>query len=449
MLAAMGRLSVNARLLIAALILVGLILPLAGIMLSYNFKQSVTTAFDERLRSLLNVVIAGIEYDPNSRSLNMVRSLGDPRFERVFSGWYWQATDGVELSLTSRSLWDQRLAVSGESGLQLSNQPGPRGEPLRVIERDIKLSNLQSTLHLSVAASRQELDAEVDRFGRLLWLSLAGLGVLLLAGLAIQIRWGLSPLRRIRGNLREVENGQSQRLATDFPSELKALAEAINLVLERDEQLIERGRAAAGNLAHALKTPVTVRKTHCERLPEAQARPLLNELQRLDDAVRHHLARASAAGATPLTRTTGLSEALEAVVTGIGRMAQRRGLVLQSQPLPDAKVRMDAQDLQEIVGNLLENAVKWASTTVVFDCEIVADRLLLRIADDGAGLTEAQRVEALERGRMLDERRSGSGLGLAIVSELVALYGGAFELGTAEQGGLLATVSLPVTQEST
>lgn len=447
--AAMERLSVNARLLIAALALVGVVLPLAGIMLNYNFKQSVTTAFDERLRSLLNVVIAGIEYDPNSRSLNMLRSLGDPHFERVFSGWYWQASDGGELSLTSRSLWDQRLAVSDGPGLQFSNQPGPRGELLRVIERDIKLSNLQATLHLSVAASRQELDAEVSRFSRLLWLSLVGLGVLLLAGLAIQIRWGLSPLRRIHGNLREVESGQSQRLDTDFPVELKALAEAINLVLERDQQLIERGRAAAGNLAHALKTPVTVLKTHCERLPEEQARPLLQELQRLDDAVRHHLARASAAGATPLTRTTDVREALEPVVTGIDRMAQRRGLTLKSPPLPQARVRMDAQDMQEIMGNLLENAVKWARTTVVFGCEIDADTLRLWVADDGEGLTEAQCAEALERGRMLDERRSGSGLGLAIVSELVALYGGRFELGRAEQGGLLATVSLPVVRGTT
>ncbi|WP_165855911.1 sensor histidine kinase [Marinobacter sp. JSM 1782161] len=437
-------LSINTRLLVAALVLVLLALPLAGVLLRYNFEQSVTTAFDQRLRSLLNVLVAGVEYDPASGDLSMARSLGDPRFEQVFSGSYWQVSDGNGLALTSRSLWDQRLATADRSGLHIGDRNGPRNQRLRVVERDVELPNLPATLHLAVAASREDLDAEVTRFGRLLWWSLAGLGGLLLAGLALQIRWGLSPLRRIHANLRRVETGEDERLETGFATELNDLAEAMNGVLERDRHLIERGRTAAGNLAHALKTPSSVLRAYCERLPESEARPLLTELDRLDAAVRHHLARASAAGGAPLSRVARVDETLAPVVTGIGRMAERQGLACRAAPMPQGRVRMDPQDLQEIAGNLLENALKWASSALFFRVSLEEERLTMRVADDGPGMTPEQCAEALERGRRLDESRAGSGLGLAIVTELVALYGGDVQLGRADEGGLQVEVSLPV-----
>ncbi|MDV6319671.1 sensor histidine kinase [Chromohalobacter sp. HP20-39] len=440
----LARTSIRARLLITSLLLVMVALPLAGTGLVYNFRDAVTTAFDARLESWLNVLLAGVQLDAQNEDLRMTRSLGDPRFERVFSGWYWQVRDNAGKTLTSRSLWDQRLPVDNVSGLNVRNVEGPRGKHLRVIERDIRLPGHAETFHVSVAAPREELNTEVARFEWLLGLSLLALGALLLIGLAIQIRWGLAPLRRMHANLRAVESGDDDSLETHFlPDELARLARAMNGVLERDKRLIERGRNAAGNLAHALKTPVSVLTTLAERFPPDTRDRLHGELGRIDDAVRHHLARASAAGGVVLAGKVDAAQALAPVLEGLTRMGQRRGIQLTQSLADDLKVRMEAQDLQELVGNLLENAMRWADSQVTLNFHPQAGGVELLIEDDGPGMSDEQRDAALTRGTRLDERRSGSGLGLAIVEDLMTLYGGRLSLSRASLGGLAARVWLP------
>lgn len=440
----LARTSIRARLLIASLLLVMVALPLAGTGLAYNFRDSVTTAFDDRLESLLNVLLAGVQLDPQSNELSMTRSLGDPRFGRVFSGWYWQVSDDDGQTLTSRSLWDQRLPIDNATGVTVREVEGPRGVVLRVIERDIRLPGHAETLHVSVAASREELDTEVVRFEWLLGLSLLALGALLLVGLAVQIRWGLAPLRRMHTNLRAVESGDADSLETHFlPDELARLAGAMNGVLERDRRLIERGRHAAGNLAHALKTPVSVLTTLAERFPDETRDRVQGELGRIDDAVRHHLARASATGGGVLVGKIDVGKTLAPVLDGLTRMGERRGVRLDAELAADLSVRMDAQDLQELVGNLLENALRWASSQVSLRFYPQGAGVVLVIEDDGPGMSEAQREAALARGARLDERRSGSGLGLAIVEDLMTLYGGQLSLSRASLGGLAARVWLP------
>lgn len=435
--------SLSRRLLAASLALVLVILPLAGAGLAYNFREAVTASFDQRLRSLLQVVLADLDYNPTEQRLQISRTLGDARFERVFSGWYWQIRDDDGTSLVSRSLWDQRLPVSMADGVTLRNISGPRGEPLRVIERDVQLAGHPQRLHVSVAASQEDLDAEVARFEWLLGLSLLTLGVLLLGGLAVQIRWGLAPLRRLHANLTRIEAGQEQRLDTRLPGELSELATAMNEVLERDRRLIERGRSAAGNLAHALKTPVSVLQALSDRLPEGERRQVRDELGRIDQAVRHHLARASAAGGATLAGRVHLGEAIAPVVDGLARLAGRRGIALERDIDASLAVRMDPQDLQELVGNLLDNALRWAGRRVTLRVAGEAGGVRLSIEDDGPGMSAEQREAALARGARLDERRSGSGLGLAIVEDLMTLYGGTLSLDDSPLGGLAAHVWLP------
>lgn len=432
------RLGITARLLSAALLLVILILPIAGAMLAYNFQRSATAAFDQRLESLLNVVLAGIAYDPINHRLLMQKDLGDPRFERVFSGWYWQLSDGGDLNLTSRSLWDHRLAISSKTGIDISDIDGPRQQHLRKIERDIQISSLPQTLHVTLAASRNELDAEVLHFKQLLYSSLATLGLLLLLGQALQIRWGLSPLRRIRRNLRAVEQGELERLDTRLPKELSHLAVAINTVIERDQKLIERGRHAAGNLAHALKTPVSVLFTQAERLAEPQRSAIQQELVRLNEAVRHHLARASAAGPVSLVGDCNIAKTLAPVINGIARLTDRRQLDFVHHCPESLRAKIDPQDLQEMVGNLLENACQWGSQRIELLCHKDAQSLIISISDDGPGMSEEDCQHALTRGLRLDESRSGSGLGLAIVNDLVKLYDGQLGLKKSALGGLQA-----------
>ncbi|MFW3615582.1 ATP-binding protein [Billgrantia antri] len=437
------RLSLASRLILATLLVLAITLPLAGLGLAQHFRTTATGAFDRQLEALLNVVIAGIAWDDVQQRLVQERDLGDPRFERVFSGWYWQVSDGGERVLTSRSLWDQRLPVRSTVDVLHHDQVGPRDMPLRVIERDIQLAPLETPLHVSVAAPRKTLDLELDRFARLVALSLAGLGLLVLTMLALQVRWGLAPLRRMQGDLSQVENGDAERLDTRLPAELARLAGAMNAVLERDRRLMAHARHAAGNLAHALKTPVSVLTTLADGIEEPRRSRVRDELARIDSAVRHHLARATAAGDAGLAPRIAVAETLAPILEGLGRLAGRRGATLEHRVEEGLRVRMAPQDLQELVGNLLDNALRWASRRVRFYGFEADDGLWLSVEDDGPGMDAAQRQAAMGRGARLDEQRSGSGLGLAIVADLAALHGGRLVLNTSPLGGLSARVWLP------
>ena len=372
----------------------------------------------------------------------LYKALGDPRFDNVYSGWYWQITDGEQHTLASRSLWDQRLPVIDSDTLSARSIPGPRGQSLRVVERDIYLAPLETPLHISVAARDDVLARDIGEFQRLLWGGLVGLGVLLLGVLALQVRWGLEP--RMHANLHEVEQGRAEQLDPRLPDELATLAASMNAVLARDQRLIERGRHTAGNLAHALKTPLSVMRLQLRQLPEANRAAWEVELERVDSAVRHHLARASAAGEGVRFAPIDLHATLAPLLNGLARLAQRRGIELRQTWAGEIKVHMDGQDIQELVGNLMDNALRWAHSDVQLQLESDGQQLTLTVSDDGPGMNESECQQAVQRGKRLDEQRSGSGLGLAIVTDIVALYSGQLQLSRASTGGLKVVVELPV-----
>lgn len=436
--------SISLRLLLAVLVMVGLALPIAGMLLSHHYHTSATQAFDERLGATLNVIMAGVTYDRLEQQLVYDRALGDPRFESVYSGWYWQITDGEQHTLASRSLWDQRLPVIDNENLNARSLIGPRGQSLRVVERDIYLAPLEAPLHISVAARDDVLTSDIREFQQLLWGGLVGLGVLLLGVLALQVRWGLAPLRRMHANLYDVEQGRAEQLDTRLPEELATLAASMNAVLARDQRLIERGRHTAGNLAHALKTPLSVMRLQLRQLPEANRRAWEVELERVDSAVRHHLARASAAGEGVRFAPIDLHTTLTPLMNGLSRLAQRRDIVLRQRWDQKIKVHMDEQDIQELVGNLMDNALRWAHSEMQLNVKVDEQQLILSVSDNGPGMSEAECQQAVQRGQRLDEQRSGSGLGLAIVRDLVALYSGQMHLARASTGGLEVVVELPV-----
>ncbi|SEN35341.1 sensor histidine kinase [Vreelandella aquamarina] len=436
--------SINLRLLLAVLLMVLLALPVAGWLLAHHYRTAAVNAFDERLEATLNVVIAGVTYDPLAGQLNYERALGDPRFDHVYSGWYWQITDDANHSVTSRSLWDQRLPVLESERVTARTLPGPRGQQLRVVERDIYLAPLETPLHVSVAARDDDLREDIQEFQQMLWLGLLGLGALLLGVLALQVRWGLAPLRRMNANLREVEQGRTEQLETRLPDELATLATSMNAVLARDQRLIERGRHTAGNLAHALKTPISVMRLLAKQLPGESRDTWEAELSRIDSAVRHHLARASAAGEGVRFAPVALQGTLAPLITGLARLAQRRHITLRQTVDSGVRVHMDGQDLQEMVGNLLDNALRWGKSDVHIRLQAQSEMLLLVVSDDGPGMTPQECQAAVQRGKRLDEQRSGSGLGLAIVTDLVTLYHGQMRLQRAESGGLEVVIELPV-----
>jgi Signal transduction histidine kinase len=439
------RATIHTRMLAGACLMILLVLPASGLLLSYNFQQSIHTAFDERLESLLNVVLASLEYDPVKGTLIPPDVPGESRFSRIFSGWYWQV-EGSEQTLASRSLWDERLSPADSDGLTRHDAIGPNGDRLRVIQRQVTLPGMDQSIHVMVAAPLHSIQAEMDQFNQLLWVSLVVLALILLAGLAVQLRWGLAPLRRIQSDLTRVENGDSDRLETDLPAELTGLANAMNRVLERDQSLIERSRQTADNLAHALKTPIAVIGTLAGRLSDDQRVTLQSEIQRMDAAIRHHLSRASAAGPPALGASSNLAETLQPLIQGFERLAQRRQLECDFIIPETIRVRTDPQDLQEMVGNLVDNAAKWARQRFRLVVEQSAGGILIRVMDDGPGMSADARAAVMGRGVKLDESSAGSGLGLAIARDLAGLYGGDLHLEQSEEGGIEARLRLPEAQ---
>jgi signal transduction histidine kinase len=441
----MKRNSLAFRLVASAAIWCALLLSVSGYALSRLFADTVERNFDARLRVLLEGVVAGSDL-AGAGSLTLRPQLGEPRFEQPLSGWYWQIDDGARPLRRSASLWDQTLPagpVVGGPGVIL-NLIGPHGEPLRVLSRAIGLPGREQPFVYMVAGDRREIEAETERFNRLLVL---GLGTLLLGvvtAVLIQVRFGLEPLRRIRRSLAEIRIGQAKRLAGDYPEEIRPLADELNALLDHNEAVVERARTHAGNLAHGLKTPIAVLTNEASRSRGSLAALTLRQTALMRQQVDHHLSRARAmATATVIGSRCEVAPVLSDLQRTLARIYAVRELAIEVACPAELAFRGARQDLEEMLGNLLDNACKWARARVVASAQAVDERLMVVVEDDGPGLPPDRRSEVMQRGRRLDERVPGSGLGLSIVVDIAELYGGALSLHEAASGGLRARLELP------
>jgi signal transduction histidine kinase len=459
-----GARSLRWRLLAATVVALTVALLLAGLLLAGLFRDHVMRQFTQTLTAQLDQVTARLEFDAAGQPQIDPQTLSDPRWLRPYSGLYWQV-DGANPEqqrgvLRSRSLWDATLSLPNDAlpdgVVHVHEGPGPDGAQLLLVERTITHDGLQSTpWRLIVGGDLGEAVAAVGRFNGVLAASLAALLVLLSAAALAQVAIGLAPLRALQRSLATVHAGTAQRLDGRFPLEVQPLIDDFNAVLDRNAEVVARARTQAGNLAHAIKTPLAAMS---RAAAVAQQHPQANaDLARLVDeqvgtARRHvdwHLARARAAGAQGVP---GARAPLPAVIDGLLRVLERvhadRGLSLKSAPMaPGLAFAGETQDLQEILGNLLDNACKWARHEVLVSASHIAPsdggRLRIVIDDDGPGIEASRRETVMARGARLDESVPGSGLGLAIVNELVGLYGGGLRLLAAPSGGLRAEVDLP------
>lgn len=461
------RRSLRFRLLAATLLGIVVALGLAGVLLSGLFRDQVQREFDRALTAQLDQVTARLEFDAAGRPQLDAAALSDPRWSRPYAGLYWQvdradgaagiAAVGV---LRSRSLWDTTLAAPADrladGEVHMHEVPGPQGARLRLVERTVAVGDgVGARWRLMVAADLAETAAAVGRFNGVLAASLAVLGLLLGAAAVAQVAVGLAPLRALQRALAAVHEGRAQRLAGAVPTEVQPLVDDFNRVLDRNAEIVRRARTQAGNLAHALKTPLAALAQAADaarRHPqEAAALPALvdEQVQLSRRHVDWHLARARAAAAQGLP---GARAAVQPAVAGLLRVMQRvhagRGLALHCEPIaPDVAFAGELQDLQEMLGNLVDNACKWARGSVRVAAARTdgpaGPRLRLVVEDDGPGIEAGRRERVLARGERLDETVPGSGLGLAIVSELAGLYGGALALDAAAAGGLRAVLDLP------
>jgi len=455
--------SLHGRLLAVTVAGVALALLVAGVALTAMFRDHVVSQFQAAMERQLDQLLVELEFDEAGNPRIDAAAMFDPRLQKPYSGLYWQVDElspgktarvGV---LRSRSLWDATLTVplmtaSPDGRVEIVQARGPAGESLLVIERVVTAAEVPDrTFRLLVAGDlRFNLEA-TWRFGGMLAAALSVLFILLGLAAWMQVSVGLRPLRDLQRALKAVREGQVGQLQGVFPQEVQPLVDDFNQVLTVNEDMLQRARTQAGNLAHALKTPLAVLENEAGRaLRERQgvaAEVLQEQLGELHRHVNWHLMRARAAAAKGIP---GHSTDVAATLSGLLRVLQRvfvdKSIDFElSVTEPSPAFAGEAQDLQEILGNLLENACKWTASSVSIRVADAGSRMLqVSITDDGPGIDPAHLSIVSGRGVRLDEKTPGSGLGLAIVQELVALYEGRVEIANVASGqGLSVTVWLP------
>jgi signal transduction histidine kinase len=452
--------SLALRLFLSATAWAVVILLITGIVLSSLYRQAVERAFDRRLGVYLRTLVADVA-SPDEGSEKFPQSLGEPLFELPLSGWYWQVTrldPGKKDVRASRSLWDGGLphlqdhgVAAGPSGSREGYVPGPEDQRLRLVERTIDLGDEGHYL-VAVAGDAAEITEETRSFDQALIITFSILAAVLLLTTMFQVRFGLAPLKRITGSLAAIREGTAERLEGKFPEEIAPLARETNALIEANKEIVERARTHVGNLAHALKTPLSVMVNEAvARGRDTLAAKVLEQADIMRDQVARHLQRAHiAARATTVGTITDVAPVVTALTRTMGKIHRERGVTIDVRADEDARFRGERPDLEEMVGNLVDNACKWASSRVSVEVarerpDAAVDKYVVRIVvdDDGRGLSPSEREQVAKRGRRLDETKPGSGLGLSIVVELAHLYGGELTLGAAPLGGLRAELILP------
>jgi len=451
--------SLATRLFLSATAWLVVILVITGIVLSSVYRDATERAFDRRLNLYLRTLIAEVA-TPDEPPDRQFQSLGEPLFELPLSGWYWQITrTDTEKAETraSRSLWDKKLPKLDESGdltaagVRLGYVDGPEGQDLRMVERPVDLG-ADGKFLVSVAGDATEIFDETRSFDYYLGGTFAALGIVLLLTTIFQVRFGLAPLKRISDSIADIRSGRVERLEGEFPVEIAPLARETNALIDANREIVERARTHVGNLAHAIKTPLSVIVNEASaHAADPFATKVLEQADVMRDQVAHHLERARIAARLTIVGTvTEVAPAIEALRRTMEKIHRDRGVVIEVEADPQARFRGERQDLEEMAGNLVDNACKWAASRVFIEVRLertvepgAGPVLRVIVDDDGRGLSAAERAQVARRGQRLDESKPGSGLGLSIVVDLAALYGGSLSLGNAPIGGLRAELVLP------
>jgi signal transduction histidine kinase len=446
--------SLRLRLVLAATASIVAALTLAGLALIVLFERHIERRIDDELGNHMRQLVAAIEVADNG-ALDVSTGLADPRFEQPLSGLYWQVERRDASSRRSRSLWDQQLSLPpAPLTLGASRQVplhGPGGVPLVGLQRVIEITNTGKVhvARLAVAINRAEVDRPVALFRRELGWSLSLLALFLTAGAWAQIAVGLRPLSQLRRLLRRVRTGEDRRLTTSIATEVQPLVDEVNALLDSQERSIARARTRAADLAHGLKTPLTILGTIAgEQRAAGQTGPA-SEISAQVATMQHHIDRelvrariASVGRPTPLV----LRPEIERLVAAMRRMPRGDALQWMIDVPPDVAIAWDRADCAELLGTLLDNARKWATARVRISWTSGRSGEL-RIEDDGPGVPVGKIPEILTRGGRLDETREGSGFGLAIAGEIVEAYGAGMTVETSSMGGLaivIGSLSLPL-----
>jgi signal transduction histidine kinase len=431
-----------------AAVWITMLLGVGGLALVQVLDDTLTASFDEQLANNLNAMINAAELDEVG-DVRLLRPLGDQRFAEPYSGLYWQVSGGGHAPFPSRSLWDRQLSLPPgnqdcRTPCKFESTQFP-SETLRVIARSVRLPGAAQPFLFQVAQSSRDLDRQKARTRTVVGWSLGVLGIGLIVMVGLQSIYGLAPLRRVSKAIAAIRSGEARRVEAQFPVEVEPLVAEINELLAHGEAQSEAARRHAGNLAHALKTPMSVLIGEARGRDDPLARTIEAQVQVMRRHVDHQLARARAAGRRAAsTARTPVWPSLEAIARTVGRIHQGKVLIDLAGDR-EASFRGEQQDLEEMLGNLVDNAALHGGGRVFITVEADADQVWVLVEDDGKGIAPDQRSRLFERGERLDTDKPGTGLGLAIVKDVAELYGGSVALDSSEDlGGLLVTLTLPL-----
>ena len=433
-------LTVRLAIMIGAWCTAGLVL--VWLLVTGIIDQAAERTFDARLTSLVDSLVAATALKQGEPYL--IRPVSEPRFDRPLSGVYYQIEGPTEALLTSPSLGTEQLPAGkfGHSGVIMYDMPGPRDQHLRLAERDIVLPDNSGRVHILVAAALDGTMAESAHTQRLLAAGFVMLGLILIGGVILQVSLSLSGLRRLGRAVSDVRAGGNLTGAYTVPSEVGPLVEEIDALVRQNRATVERARSHVGNLAHALRTRLSIMRNALDLRDNGLLGRELIEAERL---VQHHLARARAASLSGSTATdVTVMEVADDLARALRMLFADRGIVIQLHGDTNIRARCEREDLIEMLGNLMENACKWARSLVDVTIREESAWAVTTVSDDGPGLPLEALNAVRERGVRFDENTPGSGLGLAIAIDLANLYNGGLELiSPGSRGGLTVCLRLP------
>ncbi|BDD66569.1 histidine kinase [Sphingobium sp. TA15] len=437
--------SLSRRMIGIAALWISLLLLGGGLALDRVLSDAITRNFDDGMNYVLTAMIASAEIGPDGEVL-FNREPADQRFLEPNSGIYYQISGKGHEDWRSRSLWDRALKVNPEhqdDAPHIYDSDQFPGEDLRVMERSIILPGSRTRWMFMVAQAREGLDAQIRTLRSTLFESFALLALGLIVLATLQTIYGLRPLRKVRQEIVRMRGGEKNRVTEPMPAEVLPMVEELNALLAHNERQAEEARTHAGNLAHALKTPLTVIMNAATAQSPDLGDTVIREATTMRRQVDHHLARARAVGRRGAAHSRAeVWASLEAVERAVQRLYPEVRIDMDGDK--EAAVRVERQDLDEMLGNLVENAAKYGGGSVFATVGRKESMVEIMVEDDGMGIPEADRMRIFDRGVRLDSGKPGTGLGLAIVRDVAEIYGGSVTLEESEDlGGALVRLRLP------
>jgi len=421
-------------------------LVITALLLGYFYRDHIVRHFDEHVSIHLEELVEASAFSPDG-TFALTSYPSDPNFHDLNSGWYWEIRQTGTILKRSPSLGNDSLnlgQIEPGTSVTVSEITGPDDEMLRVQAVKFKLDPAHGPLVFIASAPMTGITDDVLDYSNHILLSFLVLGTGLLLAVVLQVRVALKPLHAISTGIGDVREGEASKLPQDFPKDVQPLVDELNNLLEHNTILLKRARNQLGDLAHAVKNPLTVINNEAHNMEPLQKELITLQTSEINKNVDHYLSRARAFGTeNVLGSRSRIKTVVADLVYAMQRIHQDRGLEYDFSRLEECWFRGESQDLEEMVGNLLDNACKWAKSQVVIHCKTDNDRIRLAVEDDGPGIPEEFLEDVIQRGRKLDDSKPGHGQGLGIVNDIADLYGGILKLRKGQSGGLRAELDLP------